>query len=35
VIYEAAGMMGGFASYLVRSLLSGDIVYEIVERPPA
>ena len=33
VIYEAAGMMGEFASYLVRSLLSeGRIVYEIVER---
>ena len=33
VIYEAAGMMGEFASYLVRSLLSeGRIVYEMVER---
>ncbi|MBK7591931.1 MAG: hypothetical protein IPI27_11740 [Betaproteobacteria bacterium] len=33
VIYEAAGMMGEFASYLIRSLLSeGRIVYEMVER---
>ena len=33
VIYEAAGMMGELASYLIRSLLSeGRIVYEMVER---
>jgi primase-like protein len=33
VIFEAAGMMGEFASYLIRSLLSeGRIVYEMVER---
>jgi hypothetical protein len=33
VIYEAAGMMGDFASYLVRSLLSeGCIRYEVVEK---
>jgi len=36
VIYEAAGMMGEFASYLIRSLLSeGRIVYEVVERTAA
>jgi hypothetical protein len=35
VIFEAAGMMGEFASYLIRSLLSeGRIVYEMVERQP-
>ena len=36
VIFEAAGMTGEFASYLVRSLLSeGRIVYEMVERQPS
>ncbi len=36
VIFEAAGMMGEFASYLIRSLLSeGRIVYEMVERQPS
>jgi hypothetical protein len=36
VIYEAAGMMGEFASYLIRSLLSeGKLVYEVVERTAA
>jgi hypothetical protein len=33
VIYEAAGMTGDFASYLIRSLLSeGRIRYELVEK---
>lgn len=33
VIFEAAGMMGEFASYLIRSLLSeGRIIYDVVER---
>lgn len=33
VIYEAAGLSGEFASYLIRSLLSeGRIVYEVVEK---
>jgi hypothetical protein len=33
VIYEAAGMAGEFASYLIRSLLSeGRLVYEVVEK---
>ena len=35
VVYEAAGMLGEFASYLIRSLLSeGRLVYEVVEKPP-
>ena len=33
VVYEAAGMLGEFASYLIRSLLSeGRLVYEVVEK---
>jgi len=33
VIYEAAGLAGEFASYLIRSLLSeGRLVYELVEK---
>jgi hypothetical protein len=33
VVYEAAGMVGEFASYLIRSLLSeGRLVYEVVEK---
>jgi hypothetical protein len=33
VIFEAAGMLGEFASYLIRSLLSeGRLVYEVVEK---
>ncbi|MBK6601044.1 MAG: hypothetical protein IPG28_05670 [Betaproteobacteria bacterium] len=32
VIYEAAGMMGELASYLIRSAVRGRIVYEMVER---
>ena len=36
VIFEAAGMMGEFASYLIRSLLSeGRLVYEVVESLPS
>jgi hypothetical protein len=35
VIYEAAGLSGEFASYLIRSLLSeGRLVYEFVEKTP-
>ena len=35
VVYEAAGMLGEFASYLIRSLLSeGRLVYEVVEKTP-
>ena len=35
VIYEAAGLSGEFASYLIRSLLSeGRLVYEVVEKTP-
>jgi hypothetical protein len=35
VIFEAAGISGDFASYLVRSLLSeGRLVYEVVEKTP-
>ncbi len=35
VIFEAVGISGSFASYLVRSLLSeGRIVYEFVEKTP-
>jgi hypothetical protein len=33
VVFEAAGMVGEFASYLMRSLLSeGRLVYEVVEK---
>ena len=33
VVYEAAGIVGDFASYLVRSLLSeGRLIYEVVEK---
>jgi hypothetical protein len=33
VIYEAAGLAGEFASYLIRSLLSeGRLIYEVVEK---
>ena len=35
VVYEAAGMSGEFATYLVRSLLSeGRVCYETVEKTP-
>lgn len=35
VLYEAAGMKGDFASYLIRSLLSeGRVRYETVEKTP-
>jgi hypothetical protein len=35
VVFEAAGMAGEFASYLIRSLLSeGRLVYEFVEKTP-
>jgi hypothetical protein len=35
VIYEAAGLSGDFASYLIRSLLSeGRLLYEVVEKTP-
>ncbi len=33
VVYEAAGIVGDFASYLIRSLLSeGRLIYEVVEK---
>ena len=35
VVFEAAGMLGEFASYLIRSLLSeGRLIYEVVEKTP-